>query len=830
MKSSLVILALLISTLKFNVYPTAHAEEGMFFKDQIPYETINTTYPGVNLTPDKINKISKSVFKISIGGGGGSGSFISPDGLVLTNHHVAYDCVQDLRQQGKLKSEKTPFASDFFFAKGYDTELPCQQYELHISQDISDVTSMVVPQLPTGDFKLKKDALEKISKQLVSICEGLPTDLSDEAFEKEQERLTTVCELTSLSSIEKFFLEKRTVIRDVRLVYAPSKDIASLGQDALNFQYPRHAADFAFLRAYGNGQRRLPECNHCSPVDTYGEVKEVQNKKGQPESRFFAHASNKPLDTSTHYLSPAITQPIQENEYVMIMGFPGGTTRLRDHNSIDFRINYQHPFEIAFYQALEHPMSARIAKLENTTDPTLIEEREGLKSDRASIMNSIQASQGMLGGLIRTELLQKKIELDQRLEAAIASNEKFKQGYGHVLPTMSNIYQDLRQANPTTTWLGNISRSGIFGIPSNIVTIVEGLDPNSGNPAPDHIKPKLEKARTTLIENASLQPIDKDISIRVLSTALEIAKDKRYVIPLLNAVMFLISTIPGLDLTTVTSEALATFIITSALDQSRIFSDKDEGKELRKKLLHSSLAQLRESQDPLIVVALKLKDTIKPEQEKFQRALGQVLAIRTQYGQALKEVLGEAGMNYYDANFTQRFTYGSVKGYQEKSGNEVLSVAVNTNFFDIPNTQLNGAPLLKVLSKDEIAFCEKAGKVFGNQPVNFISTTDITGGNSGSAVINKDLKVVGTAFDSNWVGIVQDYTYDNSSGRTVSVSLPFAIQVMNMDVAGGMDVAHAIHTPNRISQELENAENGKGSYIEPPKLMKLPVEPAKKFF
>jgi len=185
-KKGLVIGSSILSVLFFLGSFKVHAEEGMFYKDQIPFKKINKTY-AVDLTKEKVNKISKAVLKVSIGGGGGSGSFISPDGLVLTNHHVAYDCVQDLRKKGKISAKKGGFASDYFYAKTYTEELPCSTYELHVTKEIIDITDQVVPALPkTGGLKEKNKVLEEISKKLISICEGISTKLSYEAYAKKQ--------------------------------------------------------------------------------------------------------------------------------------------------------------------------------------------------------------------------------------------------------------------------------------------------------------------------------------------------------------------------------------------------------------------------------------------------------------------------------------------------------------------------------------------------------------------------------------------------------------------------------------------------------------------
>ena len=870
----LAILAPLLSLIAVNLHPhLASADEGMFLPYQIPYAHINETYHA-DLTPEKVSTLTRAVVKVAIGAGGGSGFFVSPDGLVFTNRHVAADCIQDLREQNKLSSEPTPgFGSDFFFAKSYKDELRCQTYQLNITQEITDVTPQVMAGLKTAETPLpppqrpavgkpavgkpavgEPAALAKIAKGLIAQCEGLlediSEDMSDEVFYRNQDALSTICVLNSLNAHapEKYFLEKYIVIRDVRLVYAPSSDLANIGIHRTD--YPLYRADFALLRAYGNQARILPfntRTAHRRSGSEYGKYVWVTDFTHGMNftKRFFANLTNRPLNTLARYLKPDTTHKIRDNDFIMTMGYPSGTSRVTDHFIIESQATLQYPLQIAYLQVLTGVLAQRLTQLASATEELLVQERERLTATQTTLRKTLEELRNNLAEWNNTDLVAKKKELDQQLESAIAANEKFKAAYGHIFPQLNSMYTLLNQVFPTAFWALNLSMNGIFTTPLSIINMVtrKTADASHNNDNVLSAMGELIQAmgihaeRDQIINQTQLNPMDKEVTIQLLSTALRMHKSEGYAAPFLDE---LAESINVEDHEETTPEELATRIVNTALQGSSLFSDPS----YRQKLLDSSTEDLMASQDPLIILALKLQSTL---QSVFTQLLERVSTIQVRsadYGEALYEVLGDKVINYYDANFSLRFTYGAVKGLDgfiapleewsppiQSLHFQAATVRFHPGFFN-PFTSITRFPDVSTAlqagtlsglgfyTPNEITYFKKAAAAFGDQAINFLTTEDVAPGNSGSPIINKDLKVTGMVYYMK--GGYSHNLMFHSTDRTIGVSLPFAIQHMNMDVAGGIDVRDAVHTPNRISLELDGAQNGQSSYHPPLPTVSLP--------
>ena len=289
------LLFILILALSFPIY----SDEGMWLFNMPPTSYLKTKY-NFTLTPEWLEHVQLS----SVRFGGASASFVSPDGLVLTNHHVGQGAIQNLstREKDLMKTG--------FYARTRQEELKCPGLELRVLQGIEDVTSQILSaEKPDMTPSQASEAKEKVIA----------------ALEKEYSEKTGLkCSIVNLYSGGMYHLYKYKAYTDVRLVFAVEYATAFFGGDPDNFTYPRYDLDVSIFRVYEN---------------------------------------DKPLQTP-HYLKWS-TKGLKEGELVFCSGNPGSTGRLLTMSQLEFLRDVSYPFTIANYkrrQALLHDYSKRGAE------------------------------------------------------------------------------------------------------------------------------------------------------------------------------------------------------------------------------------------------------------------------------------------------------------------------------------------------------------------------------------------------------------------------------------------------------------------------------------
>ena len=267
---------------------TATSDEGMWLPNDPPRELLKQKY-GFDLTPDWSKRAMLASVRLN---SGGSGGFVSPDGLLVTNHHVAADSVQKLSKPGQ------DFYADGFYAPTRDAELKCPDQEINVLQEIEDVTdrvnAAVKPEMTAADaFKARRAEISRIEK---------------ESLDKTKLRSDVV----TLYNGGLYHLYRYKKYTDVRLVFSPEKAIAGFGGDVDNFEYPRFNLDVAFFRAYEDGK----------PAKT---------------PNYFKWSPDGPA----------------EGDLVFVTGHPGTTQRLETLARLKYRRDHSHPYTLARLRALE---------------------------------------------------------------------------------------------------------------------------------------------------------------------------------------------------------------------------------------------------------------------------------------------------------------------------------------------------------------------------------------------------------------------------------------------------------------------------------------------
>jgi len=213
------------------------ADEGMWRIDQLPLEVIASKY-GVRLAPMDLERLRSAPVRLVSGGGGGTGTFASANGLILTNHHVALDCIRTstLAEQSKARADN--LIDSGFAAKSPADELPCKRFKAQIESSARDVTAEVnrgvTPGMPIAEIQRVRQAARSDLERACQVERG--------------DRFS--CDVVDFNSGARLLLITYEDFRDVRLVYAPEKQLGYFGGDEMNFRFPRYVSDISILRAY----------------------------------------------------------------------------------------------------------------------------------------------------------------------------------------------------------------------------------------------------------------------------------------------------------------------------------------------------------------------------------------------------------------------------------------------------------------------------------------------------------------------------------------------------------------------------------------------------
>jgi Peptidase S46 len=709
-------LTFLIFSLAFSPFASL-ADEGMWLPDTIdklPLAQLKKR--GFELKPEEIYSTTKpslkdAIVQISIGG---TGSFISADGLILTNHHVAFAAVT------RASTAESDYISKGFLAKSRAEEIPAQGYTVSITQEYKEITAEVLsavkpemsPEEKTRAISMKQQEIQKAA------AAGHETD-------------GIRIQVVEATGGYQYFLYTYLTLRDVRLVYAPPKSIGYFGGDPDNFEWPRHCGDFAILRAY-------------------------VGPDGKPATNNKANVAFKPRK-----FLPINANGVKEGEFAMVMGYPGSTFRYRESHSVEYRQNIQLPDQIA---ALRRQIEI-LTRL-GDKNPAL---KPRLADQIFSLSNSLKAFEGTVTGLKRMNLVERKRAEEAAFTKWLEANPAMKAKYGDVLPKIAEAYRDLNSFSQKQSALSSLLNSG------DLISVLQFAYARSL----EREKPQNERAPQfgdtaaallTARLGQSWNERESESEIGLLAAALERASQ----LPADQKLPFIEKLFEGK--TPKERRKAEVEFAKSAIENTKFRSFTDLAK-----LFNASAAEIRAIDDPAVNLAVQSNDEVAPLAKRVNQFNNTIAVLRPDFISGMLEMKQESKKgNYYpDANFTLRFSYGDIRGYKPRDAitydyqtslDGVIQKDTGEEPFDVPSR-------LKELS---------AKKDYGNYidsrlndvPVAFLTTNDITGGNSGSPVMNGKGEIIGLAFDGNYEGLGGDYAYNLETNRTLAVDIRYALFLM----------------------------------------------------
>jgi len=696
--------SILIILLSILIAIISHAQEGMWLMNQLGQ--LDLQEKGILLQDNEIySPDNPALYNAIVQVGGGTGSFVSPDGLIITNHHVAFTALQ------RASSVSSDYLDKGFTAREKKDEIQAPGYKALLLSEMKDVTDEVL-----AAAKGITDPVEKDKKITVKITE------MTEKIEKDKKDIKAT--VADMYEGRQFILYVYKVINDLRIVYAPPLAIGKYGGDIDNWIWPRHTGDFSFLRAY------------VAPDGT-GREYDAANVPFHPEV----------------WLKVA-KDPIKEGDMTFVIGYPGFTTRYRTSNSADWNLNVNYPFSI-------HNFTEIIALLHETTK----DNPEGwlkVASLENGLANGLKNYQGKVDGMKKMNYVQKKLDFEKEFIAWANSKLETKEKYAGLIADEAKEYIVLRKTRERDNISGILQGlAGVeYGMAGTIYAIVKELEKPEKDRQPGFSEKDVQDFKDNIQYNYAnyFEPSDKAMLLRALKMAAALPADQR---------------ISGLEyIFSDKTKTIAQFV-DEAYKNSRL-----NDMEYAKTLPDMSSKQLEALNDPFIKMAAAvypMQEEINKTNEQFGARVGE---IRKQYLQALYEWKG-TGM-YPDANSTMRFTYGPVRGYDPADAVTYhpftfLKGVVEKNTGKEPFNAPEGLIAL-YNTKDFGRWMDPQRK---DVPVAFIHMADITGGNSGSPVMNAKGEILGVVFDGNYEAMISDWQYDYEIQRTISVDIRYVMFILD---------------------------------------------------
>lgn len=692
MKKFVFVIASLIST-------TVFAEEGMWLMSQL--QQLDLQSKGLKIDIDDIYNPDKPCITDAIVWlGGCSASFVSPEGLLLTNHHCAFGALQRASSQGR------DYITDGFLAKNRSEEIEAKGSYAYILQETKDVTEEVLKSAKGVDDLVQKD--RKITAKITQMTEKIEGDRED---------MHAV--VASMYEGKQYILFVYKKYQDVRLVYAPPASIGNYGGDIDNWMWPRHTGDFTYMRVYqapdGSGAKYSPD--------------------------------NVPVNPK-NYLRIS-TAPLKEGDFTFIIGFPGSTTRWRTSSSVNWNLSYAYPSTIENYQELIDLMAELTLNSE--------EGRIRVANLDKGLNNTMKNYQGNVDGMTKSNFLQKKMDFEQELMTFIAGDPKLEKQYGDVLGQICGLYDELAKTRDKDAVLDMFGFRGLtlMSIAKQAYDVAREREKPKDQREPDFSEKDVKETidRLYLKYYGYYEPVDKAMLKRVLEKSLNLP-DEQTIAILKN--MF-------------KDDGAIDHFVENAYDKARL-ADLDYAKLLFKK----TSKELENLGDPLISLATALYPEFEALKDRRRVFNAQIKELRKSYLEAL--LAWKDGQIYPDANSTMRFTYGRIAGYQPAdavwySPFTTLKGVIEKN----TGVEPFDAPAKLVASYQTGDLGRWIDPSLKDVPVNFLHVCDITGGNSGSAVMNARGELIGLAFDGNYESLTSDWQYDSDLQRTISVDIRYVL-------------------------------------------------------
>ena len=693
MKRLLVTLTLLLSVM------VAKADEGMWLPYSLNGQNLAEMQAmGCKLTAEQIFDLNQPSLKDAIVqfGGGCTGEIISPEGLLLTNHHCGLSFVQ------KLSSIEHDYLTDGFWAHSKGEELPNPGLSVLFLNNVEDVTNAVLEGVT--DETTEPERSQLVNKNIRQIEK-----------DRKGDRKIRV-EVVPFYSGNQYILFEYDEYTDVRLVCCPPWGIGKFGADTDNWTWPRHKGDFNIFRVYT-----------------------------APDGSPAAYSPDNIPMKSKWYL-PINLNGVKPGDYAMILGYPGTTDRYSTSYTVKNIIEEEGPAII----------DCRTTKLNNYRKHMDADQEVFIMyaSKQASVSNYWKYYIGQVKQLKRNHVYERRLAQEQDFMNWVNEKAARRLEYGNIFDGIAKKWEILDEIQKAFVYHREAGWNGgeAIAFSRRFRGINKMIEEKADKEDIKAAAERLQGSVDAFFKDYSM-PLDQDVTAALLNLFY-----KNIPSDLLPSEVLRIGQENGGDFTEYVDKAFKKSVFT---DQERLEKWIQKPKKLDK--------------DPIFMLSENIIESYNTLYGRYAEAQNLGNQGERLYMKGLMEM--QSDRNFYpDANFTMRLTYGTVEPYKAADAvnynyyttmDGVMAKYVPGNWeFDIPQDVRD-----LVEKKDYGRYTNEKGELV----VNFITTNDITGGNSGSPVIDGEGNLIGLAFDGNWEAMSGDLNFENKVQRTICVDARYLL-------------------------------------------------------
>ncbi|MES2812818.1 MAG: S46 family peptidase [Bacteroidota bacterium] len=684
------------------VFPTFAQQGGMWVPSLL--KGMNETEMknlGMKITAEDIYSVNKSSLKDAVPhfDGGCTAEVISPKGLILTNHHCGYDNIQS------HSTVEHDYLTNGFWAYKMEEELPNKDLFVTFIVRIEDITAKVLDGVVS--LAAEADKQKKIQENIASLNKSLPKESWQEN------------NIKTFFDGNQYLLFVTETFRDVRLVGAPPSSIGKFGSDTDNWVWPRHTGDFSLFRIYADKNNRPAEYS-------------TDNVPYKPK----------------HFL-PISLKGIKENDFTMVMGYPGRTQEYLPSFAVEQIVNELNPAKIEVRDAALKVQDGFMRK-----DNAI---KIQYASKYAGVANYWKKWIGETKGLKKSNAVVIKQKFESSLQAKIEKAGKQAE-YGNLLNDFKINYANIREYALARDYYTEVvmRNTEILSFGYKLYQL-EQVYKSKGEQS-------FNDRKNNLI--ASFEPLYKDFNAnvdeKVFEQLISIYATK-------SPKQFLPESLNNINATQLAADVFKNSKLTSYNSLKELLSG--DAKSVVERLNQDKGFALVKS------IAEAYDKNVAP---KFNEMNLKNIALQRTYMKAILELSPKSARIFPDANSTLRVTYGKVKGYKPNDGvtyepftylDGVMEKYVPGDYeFDVPKKLID-----LYNTKDYGQYADKNGKI----PVAFIATNHTTGGNSGSPALDANGNLIGLNFDRVWEGTMSDIYYSPEICRNIMVDLRYVLFVVD---------------------------------------------------